>query len=351
MSKKNYIITGAFIFVLIVILLLPVTVPMSIEVPCKISPASKWVVELGNDGNVSTTLHNARSGSMENYFSAVPERGDSYTFKLTKNPANNWVEKGDTIGLIHSNLLSQEYTALTGRLKTSQATLNVLTSGEKESLVKHAQQQLNAALENEQYLNKIYERKNQLFEKKLISFEENELFRSQAKQGEIDVAVKTAYLESIQTGGKQEQINLVRNEIKAIEREIKVLNEKLESYIIVSPIKGKVNSYNSADTILTVSSPNNILFIPVGWKYQSLLNVGLPVQIETVTGETVNFSVLKIANEIQQFNGEQVLTLIASAGQKTIGLPENLWTTCTLSLGEVTLLEFIKWKLSQTYEV
>ena len=350
MSKKSIIIVASVIVGIIIILVLPITVPMSIEAPCKISPSNKWIVEIGNDGNVVTTLHNAQSGSMENYFSSVPERGDSYAFKLTKDLQNNWVEKGDTIGLIHSNLLSQQYTSLSGRLKTSQATLKVLMTGEKESLVRHAQQQLNAAIENAEYLKKIFDRQNQLFKKNLISFEENELYRSQAKQGEIDVAVKTAYLESIRTGGKQEQINLVRNEVKAIEEELKVLNDKMQSYIIVSPIKGKVNSYNSADTILTVSSPASILFIPVAWRYQTLINIGLQVELD-IADESIDYSVSKITNDIQQFNGEQVLTLIASTDQGGLGLPENLWTTCTLNLGYVTLYDFIKWKLSQTYEI
>ena len=213
MSKKNIIITISAFVLIIVILMLPVTVPMTIEVPCKISPASKWFVELGNDGNILTSLHNAQSGSIENYFSAVPERGDSYVFKLIKNPEDNWVEQGDTIGIIHSSLLSQEYATLTGRLQASQANLKILMTGEKASIVKHAQEQLNAAKENAEYQNKIYQIKNDLYKKNLISFEENELYRSQARQAEIDVDVKQAYLESIETGGKQEQINLVKDEI------------------------------------------------------------------------------------------------------------------------------------------
>lgn len=351
MSKKNITITSVAAAIIIIVLLLPITLPMSIKVPCKISPAYTWVVEFGNDGNVLTTLHNSQSGSIESSFSAVPERGDSYEFKLLKDSDVNWVEKGDTIGLIQSNLLSQEYAALTGRLSTSRATLNVLMTGEKESLVKQAQQQLNAAIENAEYLNKIYANKKQLFEQNLISFEENELYRSQAKQAEIDIAAKRAYLESIQTGSKQEQINLVKNEIRAIEQELKVLNDKLESYVIVAPIKGNVNAYNSADTILTVNSPENILFIPVSWKYQSLLQDGLSIELHIADFESVNYSVIKVTNEIQQFNGEQVLTLIAKPDDENLILPANLWVSCNLKLGDVTLLEFIKWKLSQTYEV
>jgi hypothetical protein len=351
MSKKNITITAAVIAGIVLLLLLPISVPMSINVPCKINPAKIWIVQLGNDGNVATTLYNSLSGSMDNYFSAVPERGDSYVFKLTKNPSANWVEKGDTIGIIRSNLLSQQLAALNGRLKTSRSNLNVLMTGEKESLIKQARQQLNAAIENAEYSKKLFDRKKELFDKDLISYEENELYRTQAKQAEIDVAAKRAYLESIETGGKQEQINLVRNEINAIEQELNVVHDKIKSFIIVTPIEGNVNSYNSADTVLTVSSSDNVLFIPIAWRYHTLLVEGMDVSLNIPGGENVNYSVSRITNDIQRFNNEQVLTLIATTKEKDIFLPENLWTTCSLYFGDVSLWEFIKWKLSQTYEV
>jgi len=351
MKKKNIIIVAASLVLIIIVLLLPITVPMSIELPCKISPTYKWFVELGNDGNLLTSLHNVQSGSIENYFSSVPERGDSYTFELVRDLSDSWVEEDDTVGIIKSNLFSQEFAVLKGRLETSKANLNILLTGEKASLVQQAREQLNAAVENARYLKKIYEIKNDLFKKELLSFEDNELYRSQARQAEIDVAVKQAYLESIQTGSKQEQINLVRNEIKSIEHELQVLNEKKQSYIITTPIRGTINSYNSSDTILTVNSPGSILFIPVAWKYQSLIMKGQQVELENVTGQNVVFRISKVSSIIKHFNGEQVLTVIATSEQNDLGFPDNLWTSCTLSLGDVSLFEFLKWKLSQTYEV
>jgi hypothetical protein len=351
MNKKNITIIAASLLLIVVVLLLPITVSMSVEVPCKISPAYKWFVQLGNDGNILTSLHNAQSGSIENYFSSVPERGDSYAFNLVRDPSSSWVEEGDTIGIIQSNLFSQEYAALKGRLETSKANLNILLTGEKESLVQQAREQLNAAIENAQYLKKLYELKNDLFKKGLLSFEENELYRSQARQAEIDVAVKQAYLESIQTGSKQEQINLVRNEIKSIQQELQVLNEKKKSYIITSPIRGTINSFNSSDTILTVNSPKSILFIPVAWKYQHLIIRGQQVELKDATGQNVSFTVSKISSAIKHFNGEQVLTIVATSEQIDLGFPDNLWTSCVLSLGDVSLFDFLKWKLSQTYEV
>lgn len=351
MTKKNIIIASVVLVIILLIFLLPVSIPMTIDAPCKIKPTLTWVVRFGNDGNVITSLHNSQSGTIENFFSAVPERGDSYRFQLVKNPPKHWVEKGDTIGIIHSNLLSQDYAELTGKLKTNQATLHVLLTGEKESLVKYARQQLNAAIEHAQYEKEIYDRKKQLFEKNLISSEENEQYRSQAKQAEIDVAAKRAYLESVQTGGKQEQINLVKNEINAVEQQIKVLNEKYESYVITSPISGNLNSYNSKDTILTVNSPQSVLFIPVDWKYRSLLHEGLPVDLKISDFAPVKYKVKQVIHEIKQFNNIQVFTLVAITNDENPSLPANLWTTCSLNFGEVSLFEFLKWKLMETYEV
>lgn len=351
MTKKNITILSAAIIVVIIILLLPIKLPMSIHVPCKIRPTYTWILELGNDGNVLTSLHNAKSGSIESYYSAVPERGDSYEFKLTHNSQNSWVEKGDTIGTIYSSLSSQEYAALTGRLKTSQANLNVLMTGEKESLIQQAQQQLNAAIENAEYLNNIYQRKKQLFDDKLISIEEIELYKSQAKQAEIDVNAKRAYLKSLQTGGKQEQINLVKNEIQSIEKELQVVSSKLNNYVIVSPIKGQINSYSSEDTILTVNSPKSVLYVPVAWQYMPLLKIGTQIELDVPDSNPILFTVAKITGEIQNFNDRQVVTLIGVNDKENIALPANLWLTGSLSLGDVSLWEFIKWKLQQTYEV
>ena len=123
------------------------------------------------------------------------------------------------------------------------------------------------------------------------------------------------------------------------------MRQKKESFVIKSPIRGRVNAYSSADTILSVSSPNSILFIPVAWKYHPLINKGMQVELAEVSEETISYSVTMISSDIQQFNGEQVLTLIAVADHENSGLPDNLWTTCTLNLGNVSIWEFLKWKL------
>lgn len=350
-TKRTLLITGGSIILLLALILSPIKVPMSLDIPCKIRPAYSWIVKLGADANVATTLFNSSSGIIEDYFSAVPSRGDIYAFQLKNGISQNWIGKGDTIGYINSNLTSQQLASLEGRLSTAKGTLNLLLTGEKESLVKYAREQVNAAREKASYLKKLYDRKKALFDDGLLSSEEIELHKSDARQAEIEVSVFQANLESVESGSKTEQINLVKNEIRAVESEIEIIKEKLASFIITSPIAGNLISYNSSDTILTVNSPDFVLIIPVNWKYNILLNVGQAVEIADISAGDSSFRIKNIRSGVEVFNGQQVVVVIAESEKNDLVLPENLWLKCNLNLGEFTLLEFLKWKLLQTYEV
>lgn len=325
---------------------------MSIEVPCKTRPVYSWVLKLENNGNLVISTYNFRTGTLEDYFSYVPDRGDNYGFTLTnKNSHNIWVNKGDTLGVIKSNLTSLQMAELSGRLAKTKGTLNLLLTGEKVSLVNYAQEQLNAAIEKSKYLNTIYGRKKALFDEGLLSNEELETFKSEARLSDIDVSVKRANLESVTSGEKSEQINLVRSEIKSIETEMSIIQQKLNSYIITAPFEGNITSNNSIDTILSISSKEFVLLVPVNWKYKSLIKSGLKVDLLLDRENPDNFEIENIKTDVQMFNGQQALISVARSKTSTYNLPENLWLRCSINLGDFSILEFIKWKLQYSYEL
>ncbi len=351
MYKNRFFIAGSLL-VIIIIFFIPFNIPLTLEVPCKIRPVNSWVLKLQNNGSLVTSLYNSKTGTIEDYFSSVPDRGDNYGFTLLKkNFSESWANKGDTLGLITSNLSALQMAELSGRLTTAKGNLNLLLSGEKESLVNYAREQLNAAIEQSKYLNVIYGRKKALFDEGLLSEEDLETFKSEAKLSEIDISVKKANLESVTSGEKFEQINLVKSEIQAIEKEIAILQQKLSSFVITAPLSGKITAYNSVDTVLSVNSKDYVLIIPVNWKYQSLLEIGIKVELIVNDENLSNFKIEKIRPDVSKFNGQQVIIAIAGAEEITYDLPENLWLKCNLELGDFSILEYIKWKLQYSYEL
>jgi hypothetical protein len=349
-KKQSIIIAASSIIILIAILFSPITVPLNLTVRCKVKPVHSWIAKLGTDGNVSTTMVNSKTGAVENYFSAIPERGDSYSFELNIDKLKTGrVENGDTIGSIKSNLTAGTLAELNSRLVTAKGTLKLLITGEKESLVRYAQEQVKAAEERAEYFKALFQRKKELFEDGSISEEEMELHRTSARQAAIEVAVQQANLESIQTGSKTEQISLIRNEIRAIEEEIEVVKKKLASFTIISPMSGIISAYNSADTILTISSENMLLMIPINWNFNSILREGLAVKVENFEG--LKFHINSLRAGVHIINGQQTVIAIAETDQVSPLLMENLWLKCTINFGDFSIFDFIKWKLLQTYEV
>ncbi|KAA3616935.1 MAG: hypothetical protein D8M58_04950 [Calditrichaeota bacterium] len=347
MTKKITVISISIILLVLIIVYFPIQIPLSVSVPGKIVTEKTWVLKKGAGESISATVYDNNTGQIDEYFSTLPDRGDTFEFDLVTTDAMS-VSEGDTIAKIKSNLLSRQIAQVKKKLEVSKAKLQILLSGKKESLVKEAEQKLKLARESYSFLVKTAERKKELFDKGLLSIEEYEKANSEMRVGLLDVQVREAALSSSKTGAKAEQILLAKNEIVGYEQEYEVLKEKQKQLVIISPLTGDKKYFFSSDTILAVQTRNILLMIPLNWQYQEL--VGNTTTGEIADFEDRTFDIIYRNLTVQSFNSEQVITLVGKPQSEDVSLPVNLWVMCKLNLGDVSLLDFFKWKLLYTFK-
>ena len=86
----------------------------------------------------------------------------------------------------------------------------------------------------------------------------------------INIEIAEAQLKSLQTGFKQEEIEMISARIDGIKKEIDTLLSRHENYTLTSPLSGIVFDTFSGDTLVTIGDTSHyIALIPLKIKYYS----------------------------------------------------------------------------------
>lgn len=263
--NKNTISWIVIFTVLLLIVLIPVELPHNISVKGKIYPAKQWMLVKGRDGDLMTTLFNYKKGVNENFGVTQFERGDAVEFSLSERIISGTsVSPDDTLGMIYSNTTEKELIELRSELAVDSALLKVNISEEKEAIVKSEEQRLEYARKQLEEQQKVFRRQKSLYEKQLISEEEYEVAEGAIELFKINVEIAKERLQTVSTGAKEEEVNLVRSRIVGLKNRIDILERKFSDLVIQSPVSGIINRGFSGDTLLTISDTTDfITFIPV----------------------------------------------------------------------------------------
>ena len=212
MQKKQKILSIIFIvLVAILIICSPLTVPYKISSVAKLIPGQQLILSRGPDGEILTNTINNISGVNDSYQLTSFERGESMILDLNKNINNDqFVNKGDTLGIIYSNNQQEKLLELNGQLQILTATLEASMSGVKQPEVRAAQERLEMAKSEYAKQQKIVIRQKKLLEKDIIAVEEYQTEADALVVLEKAINVREAELESSLTGEKAEEINLQR---------------------------------------------------------------------------------------------------------------------------------------------
>jgi hypothetical protein len=300
---------------LIVILILyffPFQIEYSYKTYAKLLPSQQWVVMKGNDGLYISSVKDFSKGINSSYLVNQFERGASV--EVTLNPglrSNQFVENGDTLGVIYSSSNLQRFIELQGLLKTAKAELNAGLSGEKESVIKQAEQNLQLSISETDKQAKVAERLQQLFDKKLVSEEEYQLAADQLRSLKISVELRRAQLEGFKTGLKDSEVQRIKVYIHTIEDQLEVLQKQLQQFNIIAPFAGKIERCFSNDTLLILSDKEKYLvLIPVGQDERNYLLPDSRISIE-LGGKIRNATLLDVNNSIEIVNNKQCVTYTA----------------------------------------
>lgn len=335
------------------VLLLPLKIPYSINIEGKIIPAKEWILSKKVDGSIQVTERNHLDFLTHQITTYQVDRGDLVEFILHPALGNRFrIGPGDTIGFIRSNETERQLAQLKGRLALAQANWAVAASGEKETTRQIAVEQVNQAktrLENQQH---ILNRNRELFEQNLISEEEYQLHSMNTRIMELELLAAQAVLADLSSGAKPEQIDFYRKEMKIIEEEIDVLNNRLDSFILTSPFYGNVFKVYSQDTLLIIADTSIAVLMPLNIKYLADISIG---QEFTMTGRQGHQTIkadgkLVAVSRVTQFmNNEEIFLAVGELQQSVKMLPLNRIISCSIQGAAITPREYMQRFLNALY--
>ena len=328
----------------IVILFYPGKFPYSLEVVGKIFPQKQWVITQSLNGVLTAVLRDNIQGKIDSYFVTEIERGDPVRFNIHRSIVTGaHVAKGDTIGWIDSNELERQLAQLNGELRSQKALLRVASTGEKESMVLEAERVLEHARETYDEHRKIVARLEKLSGSGFVPYQDYEIALSTQNLFMINIGIAETQLKSVQTGLKQEEVEMISLQITSLEEEIDTLLERSENYTLTSPLSGVVFETSLGDTLVTIGDTSSYtVIIPLKLKSRNYVNLQQKVKY-TIEGINTLFSgkILKLGNVAHILNGEQVLLVTASLDAQSKDLLNGAMTRCSIVCEPLTPREHL----------
>jgi len=346
--KKQYrfaLFAGAAVVLVVSALLIPLRIPYSVHTHAKIVPARKWVLEKGTNGQLLVSSFNYETGLHDEYSMAQSERGETMQFVFRSAVlSRGMVRGGDTIGTIVSSETRLRLAELEGRVATAKATLAASYTGEKESVVREAEQRIGHAEKAAAEQRTILERYRKLRAQDLVSQEQYELAETSSRLLDMEVEIARSQLETVSTGEKPEQIRLLNTQISALENELIPLRNLLNSFTVVVPFSGAISKLQSPDTLLVLSdTARYVALLPVSLASSSYVSTGLPVRVQPINrAEKIHGTLESIDRDVQLWEGEQVLVgRTVLDGSDGVLLP-GMIARCEIECGSIEIPEYIR---------
>jgi len=252
-----------------------------------------------------------------------------------------YVSDHDTIGSIHSYEILRQLIQLEGELVVAKASLRTQLVGEKEAVIQESRQQLVLAREKADLSRRLYLRQDSLFRQNLVSQEEYELFQSEAKIAEIEANIAEVQLQTVTTGVKPEQIEMIEAEIRSLENDIRIRKSQMEAFNLQTPIGGRLYRSFSPDTLLSVSDTSYVLVMPVKWQHHTELRQGQSVFLKGSKNARLSAKILRIEDTVKVLNREQVFMAVAVIEGDQRSIYPNLIVPCTVQGEPVSPFHYV----------
>lgn len=345
-DKKNYLFPISIISILVLLLILNLLIKpdLSIKTFCKVLPKEKWILTRGSDGQIISNIVDYMRGHSVQYSLNRFERGEYVSLEfLLDEKIGKFINRGDTLISMVSSDIEDKIITAEREFDIAKANLRLQSTGQKESLIKEAEARLKYTEE------KIYEQKillhraKSLYEKELGSLQEYETQKWSLDLLEIEKEILIAQLESLSTGVKKEEINVVESQIRSIEAKLDFLKKRKSKLEIISPISGYLTNVFSPDTLLTlVNYKEIVLHTPVKIEDIELLKNTKNIRLSIDNFEK-EFSgmVISVSKEVQFINEQQVVYVSIKLNNDNGELLPGMVKGSFLRIKEISLFEYI----------
>jgi multidrug efflux pump subunit AcrA (membrane-fusion protein) len=329
----------------LITLFLPIKVYYSFKATAMIYPLKEWYLNRGQEDSYITEMQSYETNALSHIKSFKFERGDISEVLIDDSLVSGTrVKAGDTIAYIHSFFISNEIVRLENLKNVAEENLASSLVGAKPATIDEAQQQYNFAQQQLELEKKNYERNLKLVQDSIISQAEFDLAENSYQLATINVEIAYNQLLDANTGVKEEDVNVIRQQIDSYERELKVLSELRDQYYVTSPIDGIINYNQVLNSILSISDTTKyILKIPVKVNNVQYLDriTGIRFSIPGYT-EKINASFLDLDDNVSLFPDQQFVMAKALIPGGQFKILPGMVVQCSVFCDRITLLAFLR---------
>ncbi|MFN0107416.1 MAG: HlyD family secretion protein [Blastocatellia bacterium] len=323
----------------------PFNVPFTLETVASVLPARQWVLLKSPEGALSATLYDNRNGLVGNREAYQFERGDLVQMRSKESwKSGGSIKAGEIVAAIGSNRLNEQLMQLKNQLAVEQASLNVVSTGQKPQVITQLEEEINLVKADLELRKKNLERTRQLHTDglapaTLLDQAENAYNESLAR---LRVAEKSLAVGA--TGEKQESVWLAQSRIAALQKQIEFLEKKETRYSIAAPFDGllRFEVAPDGDKLFIEDASTVILQLPIRLRDSRYVLPGQNIELQLVDNQaTVAARVLEIGSRVEILVREQVVMVKAApinGVTLTPGMPVRCWIVCD----KVRVSEFLK---------
>lgn len=327
------------------LLVVPVRIPSLVRTFGRIQPAHEWVLVRGADGQLSASVYNHETGVSEGYRASSFDRSSSVYFTLnTGMVPGRGIARGDTVGIVSSSETQERLVALNGELASAQRLLAVNTSGEKEIVVRAAEQRLLIAQRKRSEQEKSFTRTKALFAQGLLPQGQYESAENAMHGADDEVALSSAALAEARSGAKPEQVELIHTNIAALREEINVLRRRAATHTIMAPLGGLVARSTSSEILVSIADTSRyIAMIPVRLTDAAKVSASPGARV-TFRGLTAPLTgmISSVDHRVTTIGTERVVLATAILDRTSAALVMGLPLRCEITCPPVTTWALVK---------
>lgn len=342
------------LFLLVIVILAALSsyikIPYNINTKGVVVPVKEWSLTRLTDGTILNTEKNNLTNRIS-YFSVMEfQRGDHAEFILNEKVYNgSRVSKGDTIGYIRSYEEEKRVLELTGALEEQKGVLQVYLTGEKQEEVAVARERAILAEQEFETQKKFLARAQILYETGVISDEEWELQLNEYQVKRQNMNIARSESDALASGSKQEEIDLVRNNIKFFERQIEQAGKRIDAFNIVAPFSGtiareQIQVPTETETLIRVIDTGMLLVrLPVELYQMGYIENGNRINLQVNSGRlTYEAKVIEVDNTVQFIDQRQNVFITALVEKSTEMFIPNMLVEAEIECGDLSALNFMK---------
>jgi hypothetical protein len=327
-----------------------IKIPYNINTKGVVVPVKEWSLTRLPDGTIVNTEKDNLTNRITYYSVMEFQRGDHAEFIVNEKVfSGSHVSKGDTIGYIRSYEEEKRLLELTGGLEEQIGVLQVYLTGEKQEEVDVAMERVILAEQEYEIQKKFLERAQILYETGVIAAEEWELQLNEYQVKRQNMNIARSVGEALASGSKQEEIDLVRNNIRFYERQIEQAEKRIDAFNIVAPFSGTIAREQMQEQIdieslmRVVNMEVMLVRLPVELYQLDYIENGDQINLQLNSArQTYQAKVIEVDNTVQFIDQRQNVFITALVDENSDRFIPNMLVEAEIECGELSSWNFMK---------